>query len=156
MSEAEIKWTDGALESAASIGPWFVTTSSGSWSVHLDGVGVVRRGLRGSRAESKAAIVDALRELRVLGIERPAVVAGDDPVLRWETAGIALRCARIRYWLLSAHSRGWSICINSQEVASECVDTEDLEANQRAAESTLASLGVRFRVEHDEQNGGAK
>ena len=63
---SDFEWKDGAFESTASMGPWFVRATSGNWSVFLDDVGEVRRGMRGTRTENKAAIVAALTVLRVL------------------------------------------------------------------------------------------
>ena len=63
---SDFEWQDRAAESTFSMGPWFARASSGDWSVFLDGVGVVRSGMRATRADSKAAIIAALAELRVL------------------------------------------------------------------------------------------
>lgn len=65
MSKMKIEWTDGAVESTASIDPWFMRATGADWAVFLDDVGVVRRGVRATRSENKSAIVAALAELRV-------------------------------------------------------------------------------------------
>jgi hypothetical protein len=59
-------WNDGPIESTLSVGPWFARATGGDWAVFLDDVGAVRRGMRANRAENKAAILEELRELRVL------------------------------------------------------------------------------------------
>lgn len=61
------EWKEGSVDSTLSIGPWFARATGVDWAVFLDGVGRVRNGVRGSRADNKAAIEAALVELRVNG-----------------------------------------------------------------------------------------
>jgi hypothetical protein len=81
-----IEWKDGAVESTASMGPWFVRATSSDWAIFLDDVGAVRRGMRDTRAENKAAIVAALAVLRV--------IASDDGISPVDVALAKLRAER--------------------------------------------------------------
>lgn len=108
-------------------GWWYSLEVSDEWIASLD--------------EAKSLAEAAIRDM-LTGVQQHFA-----PVLRWERRDDTFVVARLGEWRLFAHPHAWSIDLDCTPVKENEPSSTGLEANKRAAEAALRSLGVAFRVE---------